>query len=639
MRRCAFEKLFFLAIFSLILPCFSYAQVVFGTYSEEELALESVPFEPEAKIVSLFESGVCSPIVDNRAGRLDVFGVVTQYHYRYKILQDNVMNFGDIRIPFLLAGDLKIEQIMDLKAQVSYVENGRREVKKLSEDDIKLVQLDEGTSEYRLIFPNITKGSILEWTYFKVDRVYYSLEGWAFQGTIPKMKTTFSLQVPDFLKYQLVVQGGQVHKEMQVSKERDTFVWELDSVRSFQLEPYMINPLDYLDRVEGFLSNDLTRLNPIVYSTWKELGLQIQSMKEFESFFKKKAVKKLGLIDDLEGSDPLETAKNIYSFVTTQNEVIPTVYPLPTQDFNSLIKSKRGNHLDINLFLLTVLQNYGLEANLILINQKGENRTKLIPSPYLDQFSSSLVRVIIDGQLYWLDGTAKDIPFGLISPKKLMPEGFLINGANSGLIPISLAHHSGFDFTVELDRDSLNNLVYQHTAKVLGLSFQSLKDAQLNQDPSDSEQSEAFDLTFEDNYLQEGFVRSKYKLPIHSSKGKLLFLTPFEQSIFYENLFTLEERKYPVEFEYGFFERINFQLIVPEGYELDEYPESKSISMNRNELEFTFTVTKSDSGFNFQSNILINQADIPVSRYNDLRSFALEVSELLNSPIVLKKAD
>ena len=72
---------------------------------------------------------------------------------------------------------------------------------------------------------------------------------------------------------------------------------------------------------------------------------------------------------------------------------------------------------------------------------------------------------------------------------------------------------------------------------------------------------------------------------------------------------------------------------------MDEYPEPKSIAMDSKELEFTFQVTKSDGYFLFQSEILVNKEEIPVSNYKNPRRFAAVVSEQLNSPIILKKAN
>tara|TARA_R110002020_G_scaffold464641_3_gene685493 strand:+ start:14 stop:208 length:195 start_codon:yes stop_codon:yes gene_type:complete len=48
----------------LFFSSFSWAQVVFGEYSVEELAFDTVSFEPEAKIVALYEAGVSMPIIN-----------------------------------------------------------------------------------------------------------------------------------------------------------------------------------------------------------------------------------------------------------------------------------------------------------------------------------------------------------------------------------------------------------------------------------------------------------------------------------------------------------------------------------------------------------------------------------------------
>ncbi|WP_373396023.1 hypothetical protein V8V91_15585 [Algoriphagus halophilus] len=69
-----------------------FAQVEFGHYSEKELALERVSFEPEAKIVTLWEEGTSYFMVN---------GLHTDFLFRYKVLDDNIENFGDIKIPFL----------------------------------------------------------------------------------------------------------------------------------------------------------------------------------------------------------------------------------------------------------------------------------------------------------------------------------------------------------------------------------------------------------------------------------------------------------------------------------------------------------------------------------------------------------
>ena len=186
-----------------------------------ELEMEKVPFQPEANVVSLYEEGNSGLVWEKNT--YQVFGMYTTYHFRFKVLDDNVGNFGDFVIPFYQAGDFKIESIQDLEAQVSYLEEGERKIYKLTEENIRLVDLGEGNREYRIVFPRVVKGSILEYSYIKADRVYYSLEGWIFQGEYPKLRTKCTFEVPDFLQYQLVIAAGRVKDAMSMTPKKDKF--------------------------------------------------------------------------------------------------------------------------------------------------------------------------------------------------------------------------------------------------------------------------------------------------------------------------------------------------------------------------------------------------------------------------------
>jgi hypothetical protein len=58
-----------------------------------------------------------------------------------------------------------------------------------------------------------------------------------------------------------------------------------------------------------------------VYSTWAELGYQIQSIKSFESYFKGNSLRKIRMKEGFTGNTPLEIAKNAYQFVANEFEL------------------------------------------------------------------------------------------------------------------------------------------------------------------------------------------------------------------------------------------------------------------------------------------------------------------------------
>jgi hypothetical protein len=77
--------------------------VKWGELSEAELSLQTVAFEPEAKVVTLVEEGITGLLWNNQT--FQVLGMYTAQHFRMKILDDNVAGFGDIVIPYFHAGE------------------------------------------------------------------------------------------------------------------------------------------------------------------------------------------------------------------------------------------------------------------------------------------------------------------------------------------------------------------------------------------------------------------------------------------------------------------------------------------------------------------------------------------------------
>lgn len=609
-----------------------------GEYSEEELKMESVPFEPEAKVVTLFEEGKTQLIWRNE-GYIQVVGIATEFHYRHKILDGNLNNFGNFVIPFFRAGEMQIENILELQAQVNYLENGERKLRVLTDDDFKLVELGNGYWEYRIIFPNSTRGSILEYKYIKLDRAYYNLEGWLFQGEYPKLSSRFSFQVPSFLQYQLVMQGKEVKSALQTSKDRDRFFWEIQNIPSIELEPYISSPLDYLNLVEGFLSYNATLSKPALYSTWENLGDEILSSKEFQSYLKGTSFKKLGFDEDVFiGESKREIAKNIFEFVSSEFIEEPSVFSIPTQTVSDLLRKKTGNHMDINLVLLSILKEYEIDANLVLINQKGLNRTDLIPSPNLDQFTSSLVRIKIGEEILFLDGTDSKIPFGLIGLRKMVPKGFLLEKKASHLVPIRVSHQSMVDLRVQMGLDSIGQPELRNELQVTDISVLSLLESLNSSKESDFYSGpEPYLVSVADNFRKERNIRSTYHLPIKDEGTGILLVEPFSFSAFSKNHFTQEERIYPIEFQYPFSETILVSFDLTGGYSVDEYPEPVSVKTSNNELEFDFEVINTADQLILKSTISVNVASVSPRFYYELRKYFNVVSSKLSEPIILAK--
>lgn len=614
-------------------------EVQWGVYTTQELELTEVPFQPEAKIVSLYEEGNSGLIWERDTYR--VYGMYTTYHYRYKVLDDNVGNFGDFVIPFFQAEEYNIESIKELVAQVSYLENGERKVYQLTDDNIKLVDVGGGYLEYRIVFPRVLKGSILEYKYIKADRVYYSLEGWVFQGEHPKLRTKYTFEVPDFLQYQLIVAAGRVKDAMSMSPKKDRFFWEIRNVPSFKVEPYISSPTDYLERVEGFLSVDRTQNPTVLYSTWEKLGDQIIDKKEFQSYLKGTSYKNFGLKEDIFiDSSKEKIARNIYEFVSENFEEEPTLYALPSKTVSELLKTKKGNHLDLSLLLISALKEREIKGELILINKLSPFlRSYLIPSPNLDQFSASLVKVQIGDSEWFLDPTDSKLPFGLLPLEKLVEKGFLISPGQSNLIPLAHQYQSGTELEVGLGIDSIGQLEFRQHLKVTDLTVLAVVESLKAPEDRDAEAEgpQPYSVSFEDHFRKDRYLVSKYNLPIRQEENGVVLLEPFSFSLFSTNPFAEDIRLYDIEFGFPMSEKMKFAFEVPEGYLIDEVPPSAKLELEKDGLWFDYQVLQKGQQVVINSELRISQASHPSKRYGELKRFFELVSKSLSYPVVLVK--
>lgn len=210
-----------------------------GGYTEEDLALEQVPYEKDAHAVVLAEFGTT---------RFSGDYVETLYFFRRKILDDAGKEYGDIRIRYY-SGDQRIEEISGIKAQTINQINGEIEEIKVSKDAIFSVDLENGMKEYRISFPNVQPGSILEYQFKKIDKNKTFLDGWTFQNSIPTLFSQYQITLIPELEYQIILQGNKLVNDVEKSSNNGVLTWAVRNLYASKEEPFMKNYRDYVERI------------------------------------------------------------------------------------------------------------------------------------------------------------------------------------------------------------------------------------------------------------------------------------------------------------------------------------------------------------------------------------------------------
>lgn len=630
-----------LLIFSILcLEIDAFAQVgEFGDFTEQELHLEVVPFEPEAKYLALFESG---------NSYFAYGGIHTDYFYRYKVLSDEPTGFGDFRFIFY-RGDNHFEEISKVKAEVSYLNENSRQHIRLGKEAIKEIDLGGGYFELRIAFPQVKKGSILEFSYKKVSKILSILDGWGFQGEYPSLFSSYRFKAPRFFQYQMIIQGERLAEETKVSERSNSYSWTLRNIPSLPSEPFVGSVIDYQERVDGYLfSSEYYKeaeieSSEIFYASWNQVAKEILLNEGFRSYFYQNWPN--SLLSDLEFADTTQEgkAKEIFDYVSTYYNSVDSRWIKPIYKLPRMIELKRGNSFDKNLLLSYLLRMNGIDSHLIMVNERGKGRSQLIEKPYIFQFHSAILKAEIDGKSVFLDASDSIMPFGLVPVRKLVPRGFFIDIENGRLDDLSINHRSGtinqLNFEVNEEGNSFLKTTERYTdfaalkwyENYSGLTQELL----IKQDKY--KEFELIDIEVLNQIKDKRILTVNYQRPIGTLQDKVIVLEPFANSMFFKNIFTQNERILPVEFDHPIYESFSVKIPIPVGFELEDYPESVSITIPSKGIKFSVQVSLEEKEIKLNSRIELSQSLFPVVEYPDLRFIMESIADKYSQPIILKK--
>ena len=122
-----------------------------------------------------------------------------------------------------------------------------------------------------------------------------------------------------------------------------------------------------------------------------------------------------------------------------------------------------------------------------------------------------------------------------------------------------------------------------------------------------------------------------------TSSGNIYYIDPFVVEKMEENVFKLENREYPVNFGSPFEKIYMAKITIPEGFEIDELPESKILMLPEKGARYLYNVSKVGNTINIMSNLSVNKSIFNQEEYPNLREFYNQIVAKQAEMIVLKK--
>jgi hypothetical protein len=129
-----------------------------------------------------------------------------------------------------------------------------------------------------------------------------------------------------------------------------------------------------------------------------------------------------------------------------------------------------------------------------------------------------------------------------------------------------------------------------------------------------------------------------YNFKLNQEKENILYINPMFGEGYKENLFKSAERFYPVEMPYTEDETYVFNMIIPDGYVIDELPKPIIIKLNEEgDGKFEYLISQSGGIISMRSRIQLKRTFYLPEEYEMLREFFDLIVKKHSEQIVLKK--
>lgn len=649
--------LFFLFIAFLFINSLSAqkAPIKWGKASQEDLDMKVYPLDTSAAAVVLVDYGHL---------RFDFAGSETRYifhrHRRIKVLRRSAFSEGDITIPYY--GD---DYITSLKGQIINPDGSKQVIKKSEIFDEKVTDTKKAI---KFTFPNLQEGSIIEYEYDLYSPYYFQLEQWFFQDDIPTRWSEYRLEVPERFDYVVLNQGREfdikdityefknihfpgaetVKTKLQISR------YVMENVPALKEENYVTTMADYLARLRFQLSsfNLPDQAHEPVLSTWPKVAEELRSHNNFgQQILKRRNFKSLSQsIQPLlvHATNDAEKVHIIYQALAEQIEWNGQYSYLTKDNLDDCFERKEANSTELNLMLIALLKEQNIPAYPVLISTRSHGKMIQV-YPILSQFNHTLALVELEGKSTIVDVSSPYRPIGLPRVEALNGMGWLVDEENSQWIPIDPPKNSEGGM-VTLEIGEYGNLKGSYNRRFKGYGAVShrkkieedkeeglfIKKSLTEQYPDIKVESVIFENV--DDLQKPLAEKIIFELPYGVQEaGDFLYLSPVLFPIFDENPLKAEARAYPVNIPYPSVEQYVVVFNLPEGYIIEETPESTKIDLPNQGGSFTYSVKILEDNIQINSLLKINQLIYSPEEYPIIKSFFDMIIEKQEEQIVLKK--
>ena len=626
-------------------------KVKYGRPAEGELDRMPVGRDSAAEAYVLYDSEDMRIRTGNE-GRLVMDRII---HQRIKLIRESSFDRAEYEV-YYRRGD---ESVSSLDALVHLPTGG---VVKLKRSDFVTEDYDDDTRVVKWTFPQLTEGAVIEYRYIKTSEYITIPPRFFYQTDIPIYYTEYTTTIPGNMSY--VNLGNATNHHVYESKvntvgnvgEKEVITTQgYYNMPSYETQPYTNNFEDYVPHARLQLQTFRFRDGRVeqVFFDWPKTSKDMDDRVDFgrayrgsgasNKVWKDAEMKIAGLTTET------EKAKALYEFVAGNINWNGRYSFLSENVPDKVYAAKEGNSGEMSLMLLALLQRAGIEAQPVLVGLRN-NGSAIEIYPIMTQFDHVMVVAQLDGEEVVLDPGSVYRPMGLPRYRALNHRGMVLEPGNPHWMDIKAPTATQtvvttmavdemgtaeVDFQARLNsyyaisgRSTIRNSESDAEFPIVEDVMENYPDAEVGETDSDSEDvSGRLGLTLH------------MTVPVGEEIDDYMYVQPLVLKALNRELVDAERRYYPVDFGYPWKKRFISKVTVPEGFVVDEIPESIRFTSEDKSVSCTYVASEEADGIvNVSFTVAFDKVVYPADEYGVLKKMFEKIIEMQDATIVLKRA-
>lgn len=638
----------------------------FGSPSKADLRTTHYPKDSTAVAAYLHKECINEILFYTDIPGQEGFKADLSYKCRIKVYKDKGKEYTKDSFRIYINDNLNIDKLTRFTITTYNLQDGKIVKTTLREKDLTINKSAKGYHTIIYAAKDVYVGSIVDIQYSILSPNLFILPTWRFQSDIPTKYCFYQFIHPEFIEYNVTV-NGLVKLEQKQSSNITNFdlsssklsnqytelqkTFSALDIPAFKQEVFLSTPSNYL----GFLDFTLTNYRvpggkqTNLANTWQDVGRELLGSRHFagllfEGAFMEEDIANLVQPIEQTKEKALAVYKHIQDKVTWNK--VQGLGSFST--IQSVYKKGVGNITDINLLLVAAFKKAGLKAFPVVLSTRKHGFINP-QNPSIFSFNYVIAGIEIeDGTLHFFD--AAD-PFGTLD---ILPE-YCLNGQALRLgqysnwvdLPHKKREVESIVSKIVLDQDGLAT----GSLKYVGKDYAA---RQLRQIWHASDNQNRFFKYLERTYngllIKSGEVKyiednnkaieldllirlkGRYKINTESAT-----FTPIYMGDFSENPFKAETRTYPIYFDLPKKKSYVLTIGIPEGYSVKSLPQSEIIRLPNKAGQFSFSTSIVGETIQIIYSYKLNATYFPSSMYTELKAFYDAILRKQGESVIFKK--